>query len=480
MMFVHLINPAIWLEEENNPYSLVFNPILIIIMKIYLKILIFCILFIVSCTLPDNSEIIKQVKIENVFLSDVVDNDVDGFASSLKLNFSLKIIGGNSTVIIKLFSKKSEDNDTSTYSLYYDSGPAEISVNSSNEQVIQIGNPNAELIRSKYDFLVQVLPVNAPDFIVAEISAKTDSILAGLTFEPSVLEAKLMISTAYWDLLIDYDGDGYARNASLITDVNVDTGSAQVFLAIFYRLSESPAYQLYTLSEDFVVNESSSFDLYEAIVLNLPFGIYDFKIDVHFSGSEKVEISYDMSDNPALSNVRFELPSEDPWQTAYIFYHDGSFEEGSSHSSGNILESNYAVRFDKPSDAISCRIKQIRIFIFDDPSFIKLRAWSDGGDFPGSSIYTPADFKSTIVGWNIFEVNINVSENEYFYVGYRQLFFNMPSIGIDTNAPHALRSYKFNSATANWELLNDGNLGIELLIEYSTFADKTDKLIIRK
>ena len=71
-----------------------------------------------------------------------------------------------------------------------------------------------------------------------------------------------------------------------------------------------------------------------------------------------------------------------------------------------------------------------------------------------------------VEGWRSFPLDVDVSDHEFFFVGYRQVQLDGPAIGVDTDPPYYGGSRRYNSYLRSWEVFQNADLGMEILIEY--------------
>ena len=113
-------------------------------------------------------------------MSDVEDNDGDGYSRYRKLNLDVDVSSGTHTIYAKVNYKLESE---STYSFYFTSGNFDITESSSNDAFwIAIGSPNPELSHGSYDFMIEIYDASN-DQMVASLDAGSDADLAGELFE---------------------------------------------------------------------------------------------------------------------------------------------------------------------------------------------------------------------------------------------------------------------------------------------------------
>lgn len=139
-----------------------------------------------NCSSPSSSSDKTVITFANIWLSDAEDNDGDGYNSYLRLNFDVNCNKSNLDINIKVGVRYTDPLDTATYYIYFESVNYTIHSDSQDDAVyISLGAPNMELFHGSYDFLIQVYLSSNTDFIAAEESATTNSVLSGIKLETS-------------------------------------------------------------------------------------------------------------------------------------------------------------------------------------------------------------------------------------------------------------------------------------------------------
>jgi hypothetical protein len=415
----------------------------------------------------------------------VADNDNDGYASYARLNFDLNVSRGNLNVFVKVGVRVTDPLDTATYYLYFQSDAFTITGATTDDAVyISVGSTNTELPQGSFDFVIQVFG-ESNQKLLAQLSPTNDdnleNVLTAVNFEKSSTDAGLVIYDAYWSNKVDNDGDGYASQANLVVDVDVNAGNtSSAILAIYAKDYSSSTYNLLATSEAFPVTANSSGDAVSFPVINFSHNLYDFKIEVYYDGGYYVEDSIDPSSDADLNDVQLELPAEDvAGQAGWIYYDDGYYETGYSLTS----PSYRAVRFSKPIAAVTCKIKEIYLYVTsrDTTNFYyyaraQFKIWDTYNNYPNAYIYNGTS--SVFIAYdgdNYYNsngyFNVDVSAYSTFYVGYYQVYGYGFYIGADTSSPDS-RSYYYDTGSSSWVLRTDLDYAIRIYVEYTLGKDK--------
>ncbi|MBN2355653.1 choice-of-anchor H family protein [candidate division KSB1 bacterium] len=146
----------------------------------------------INCSSPTKSDDIV-VTIRNIWISNAVDNDTDGYQSSLRLNFDIDVSKGNITLFVKLGVRQAGLSNSTPYTVYFESAAFSITGSNSDDAVfITIGGNNQQLAHGNYDFLMQVFASSNPDRVIAEASGATYTDLKNLHLETSSEDKNLL------------------------------------------------------------------------------------------------------------------------------------------------------------------------------------------------------------------------------------------------------------------------------------------------
>jgi len=250
-------------------------------------------------------------------MSDVVDNDGDGYSRYRRLNLDVDVSSGTHTIYAKVYYKSTS---SSSYSSYFTSSDFNITDNASDDAFwIAMGSPNPELSHGSYDFRVDIYDASS-DQKVASVDAGSDSDLAGELFETASQDGatstvSFTIYSANMSDVEDNDGDGYSRYRKLNMDVDVSSGTHTIYIKSYYKLSSSSSYSSYFTSSDFNITDNSSDDAYWFSVGSpnpeLSHGSYDFKLDVYDASNDQKVASIDAGSDSDLAGELFETASQD-------------------------------------------------------------------------------------------------------------------------------------------------------------------------
>jgi hypothetical protein len=254
------------------------------------------------------------VIITDLWLSDSVDVDEDGYFSSFRLNFNLDVPLGSKDVFVMLAARYHDPGDTEAYDPYIISQDLNITGNDLDFMYFDIVNSVPDFLQDSYDFLFIVFDANDRELRLAETSATDNSKLRNVLIEPTDTENIIWIFDALFKDPIDFDGDGYNSEATLELDIDEENGSgADVYVEISYRPFGTTDYM--SLGPTGVFNVIGV--AYDPILIDInqhqffDHGAYDFKIELKFGGYNIVEDWIDGSTFLELSGVKLELQSED-------------------------------------------------------------------------------------------------------------------------------------------------------------------------
>ncbi|MBN2357328.1 choice-of-anchor H family protein [candidate division KSB1 bacterium] len=137
---------------------------------------------------PTDSETPK-VFIKNVWFTNVVDTDHDGYSSYARLNFNLDTNVGQFRVAVKIGVRNHTGNAAQPYNTYFESSAFIIEGETTEDAVyLEIGNPNTELTEGDYDLLLQVFAADNLTEVIAEASPTTHPVLNNVKFEKASQE----------------------------------------------------------------------------------------------------------------------------------------------------------------------------------------------------------------------------------------------------------------------------------------------------
>jgi hypothetical protein len=443
-------------------------------MQLITKSLLICaallFLFSTQCTSPTKSKPKKTlVTIADVWFSDAVDNDGDGFYSYARLNFDLDVNKSSFEAFVVIGVRFYDPADTAAYYEYFKSADFEISgTGSEDAKYISMGLPNTELPLFAYDFILQVFASSNESTPVAQAIWSDFDELGNVPVEESATDYTLNIWDCDWDNRIDNDGDGYYSQQDLFVDVDISDGAtADIYLEIYVKDTGSSTYSLLAYTSDFNISGTSSSDAVSITINNGTHGLYDFKVVAYYANGIFSEDESDWNDDSDLGSVPMETAGEDPFpQYAWIDYNDGSFEDGYYWTTTGY----FAVRFSQPAGATHCNVQRIRYHIYENSSNVFVRVWDNSGGEPGSYLYyTTTGDENYLIRyiWNTIYVDVDVSNSDPFYAGYFQFESGQPILSIDETTPLYGRSY-YKSSTGSWVNDTGGDYAIEVYVQYTT------------
>ena len=123
------------------------------------------------------------------------------------------------------------------------------------------------------------------------------------------------IYNAWWEDMQDFDEDGYTRYRKLYFDVDVSSGSYQVYAKI-YKIPSIGLWRLYYTTSNFTITGNLSSDKYWVAIGSpnneLSHSIYDFRIRIYKAGTSTEVVEYDNDNDSDLNDEKFETASQDP------------------------------------------------------------------------------------------------------------------------------------------------------------------------
>jgi len=254
------------------------------------------------------------VTIGNMWISDTVDTDLDGYHSSFHFNFDLNATGGTKDVFVMLATRLYDPGDTDPYYTYFTSADFTISGNEIDVKFINIDNSDATFPQGNYDFLFIVFDSSDPEIRLVEVSASTSSMLRNVSLEPTETDNSIWISGVWFKDKVDNDGDGYSSEATIVYEIDEENGiGADVAVDIAYKLAGAPTYTpLGTATFNVTGELNDARSLKVTAWNNYNHGSYDFKIDLRFNGYDNVIEDYENPVTDAdLRGVNLELSTED-------------------------------------------------------------------------------------------------------------------------------------------------------------------------
>ena len=286
--------------------------------------------------------------IENVWWSDSIDGNSDGYPYFKRLNFNVHIAEDVSQRISPRIYYKV--HDATTYSFYaYANDYQATGGGQDNNVFVSIGSPNKELSRGHYDFSIEIYePGN--DRLEAKTDSTFDNVLMNNPFEESSAD-KVYSVDAWWTNQYDRNKNEYWRNAQLNFDVDVEEGVTKtVDVDLLFRNSESETYTLYNSFNDITITGTTNQDSVSYTVGlpndELEYGTYDFRINVYEAGSSVLAAFIDEGSSQ-LNDVKFETEDEDSYfySVEKVWWTDLIDNDGDGYTSSRLL--NFNVDVDK-------------------------------------------------------------------------------------------------------------------------------------
>jgi len=272
---------------------------------------------------------------------------------------------------------------------------------------------------------------------------------------------------AEWTDEVDNDGDNFYSQANLSVDVDVTTGGeANVYLKIYAKTTSASTYDFIHQTSSFRIVDDNYDDAWSVAISGFNHESYDFKVEVFFAGDNIVQHEMDKSSDPDLGPINLETAAEDQAAaTTWISHHDNSFEDYVYYTGGDFTSSTlFLVSFEHPANSVTVSIKKIAINIYQDPSYGKLRVLNAG------NIYAPDNLVNLNTGWNIFDVDVDVTDHNPFFAGYLQTQQDNPKLSVDMTAPHSGRSWWWNGN--EWVSETALDYAIEVFVEYTVAMAK--------
>ena len=270
-----------------------------------------------------------MIVIEDLWISDSTDVDDDGYMSAFRLNFNLDSPGGTKDVYALLAARYHDPADTAAYTPYLITEDLTITGTEFDLRFFNIENTVPDFLQDSYDFLFIVYDAIERNVRLAEASATDNSDLRDVMLEPTDTENEIFIFDASFLNPVDYDGDGYHSEYTLEIDIDEINGAGEdVYVEIFYRPVGTTTYNSVGTTNVFTVNG----ELYDPIFINInqhqvfAHGIYDFRVELKFSGYEITEDWTDASINMELAAVKLELLSEDQQITVDDAWQSSEFD----------------------------------------------------------------------------------------------------------------------------------------------------------
>lgn len=307
--------------------------------KLFISTFVIAMLFVtVSC---DTTEVVEETSytysVSKVSWSDPIDNDKDGYATN-----------GVLTVFVNLEEDVTRNIDVrvyflaaggGAYSFYTSVNDIEFKgIDSPIPVQVMVGAPNRELIYGNYDFKIEIHESGSESIKATAEKGDTEiegaDQLGGQKFETLAAD-QIYDVKVHWENINDQNGNGYATDASLFVDVNIEQNlTKEVKVELYHKERSKSDYTLYASSPQYQINFDDSSDVYKFEIgtppLELMMGIYDFKIIVYETGIySPVAMLDSASIEPMADSLRgrkFETGNDDGYfytiDTSRIFWTD--------------------------------------------------------------------------------------------------------------------------------------------------------------
>ncbi|MDD3641856.1 MAG: choice-of-anchor H family protein [Candidatus Krumholzibacteria bacterium] len=160
----------------------------------------------------------------------------------------------------------------------------------------------------RYEFIIDVYECDGYGK-AAERSFANDSDLADQCFDEPYLAA-YVIADAWWEAVVDADGDGYAERRTLTWDVDLGAGlrTAEVNARVYRRPAGGGDWSYYFSTACWTVDGVGSHDTYRVPLIGLGPACWDLRIEIFVCGETDPVASRDTDDDD-LSDQCFEPAS---------------------------------------------------------------------------------------------------------------------------------------------------------------------------
>jgi len=427
-------------------------------------VLFFLMLFAINCEKSvepnqEQDELSPEqiVTIGDVYFTEGVDADHDGYFSYAKLNIELSLNEGSKDICIQVsYSHK----DSAVYYPYQQI--KSFILEDHMKPTMSIGLPNSELSQGKWDFEVRVFNSEEDTVGLASVSAGEDNDLHDVPFEPSARDVEITVSDVRWAEKIDHDEDGYLSSGILCLDMNTTEGQAEIFFILYRKGTTDPGYTPVDTSDNFIVEGNTDTDSYCVEISASEKKEYEFAYGIYFSaGNELIRTYSGFDDNDLFEKLEPANQDYIPIGT-WLKLDDGTFESWVNFPAGT---GDFAVKFYAPSNTLSCRIKKIAIRIDSESNYGMLKVWRIIQGAPNDEIWSGSDLVLLTTGWNEFEVNIDISSFKEFSAGYWQAQAGGPNLSTDTGAFNLGTS--FSRSDDVWTQVSGIDYAIEVYVEYT-------------
>ena len=243
--------------------------------------------------------------ISDAWWEDVVDNDGDGYTEQRTLAWDVDLGAGLRTSSVSARVYLRETGETA-WTLYQETAcytvDAAVSDNSHRVTVGDIG-PGC------YDFRIEIYRCGEPGPVAVRDTIDGD--LVAQCFEELYIAA-YVIDDAWWESVVDADGDGYAERRTLAWNVSLGAGlrTASVSAFVYRRLTGESAWSFYFKTACWTVDAANADNSYRVVFDPLGPACYDFRIVLYECGGSDPVATRDTVDDD-LTDICFE-PSAGP------------------------------------------------------------------------------------------------------------------------------------------------------------------------
>ena len=265
------------------------------------------------------------VSIRDVWFSDGVDNDGDGYFSYAHFNFDIDVNKGSMEIFIKLGVRVTSPSDTATYYIYFESVDFPVEGSTTDDaQYISIGDPNDELPQGRYDFLLQVFSSSDPNIVIAEASPATDNDLYRVSFESANKDQAIyttwlsyhdgtfegIASTSgaltargyiYGCLAVKFDRPANAVSCAIKkVKIHVDNSPSNIYLIVWSNNNDKPYQHIYFSDNTYYLNTG-----WNEITMNVDVVSYD-TFYVGYGQTDQLSPYLSIDKNSSISQRSYE------------------------------------------------------------------------------------------------------------------------------------------------------------------------------
>jgi hypothetical protein len=237
-----------------------------------------------------------------------VDQDGDGYKRSATLTWNPDVVSAQGSMMVyeKVYWRP---HGTGSWTYYTKTNAHTIAGQATNDTQ-SVAAPT--LAHGEYDFRIVILRngETAADYIR---DSANDNDLNTYKLETVAQDWRVIVADAWWSNVVDSDGDGYKRSARLIWDPNVagSDASVSVFEKVYWRVHGTTTWNFQGMTTAHPVSGTGVGDARYIDIPGKANNRYDFRVVVLRDGTTTADDIRDSSNDSDLSNVAFELPSQD-------------------------------------------------------------------------------------------------------------------------------------------------------------------------